>query len=147
MANIIKGSALAVAASLMAITGTASAATSFGTAQSTHVSNGIEEPWQNSRNDRNYRNDDNRRYNRGHDQRAYYGEPVYRNTRVWRGRDGRNYCRKKDGTVGLIVGGAVGALIGRELDGGYNRSLGTILGAAGGALLGREVARGGTRCR
>ena len=25
--------------------------------------------------------------------RRYYDEPVYRNTRVWRGRDGRTYCR------------------------------------------------------
>ncbi len=76
-----------------------------------------------------------------------YGEPVYRNTRVWRDRDGRSYCRKRDGTTGLIIGGAAGALLGRELDGGRDRALGTILGAAGGALLGREVDRGGSRCR
>ena len=77
----------------------------------------------------------------------FYGEPVYRNTQVWRGRDGNTYCRKKDGTTGLIIGGAVGALLGREVDGGYDRSLGTILGGAAGALLGKEVAQGGTRCR
>lgn len=75
----------------------------------------------------------------------YYYEPVYRDTRVWRGRDGRIYCRKRDGTTGLIVGGALGALIGREIDTRGDRTLGTILGAAGGALLGREVERG--RCR
>ena len=75
----------------------------------------------------------------------YYGEPVYRNTRVWRGRDGRVYCRKRDGTTGLIVGGALGAIIGREIDSRGDRSLGTILGAAGGALVGREIERG--RCR
>lgn len=95
--------------------------------------------------DRRWRDDRYRgNYNGG---RRYYDEPVYRNTRVWRGNDGRTYCRKKDGTTGLIIGGAAGALLGREIDGGHNRALGTILGAAGGALLGREVDRGGSRCR
>ncbi len=66
----------------------------------------------------------------------------------WRGRDGRTYCRRNDGTTGLLIGGAAGALIGREVAG-YrgDRTLGAILGAAGGALLGREVDRGGSRCR
>ena len=77
--------------------------------------------------------------------REYYYEPVYRDTRVWRGRDGRIYCRKRDGTTGLIVGGALGALLGREIDRYGDRTVGTILGAAGGALIGREVDRG--RCR
>jgi Glycine zipper 2TM domain len=64
----------------------------------------------------------------------------------WRGSDGRTYCRKSNGTVGLVVGGAAGALIGRGLDGGQNRATGTILGAAGGALIGREIQRK-RRCR
>ena len=34
---------------------------------------------------------------------------------TWRGRDGRYRCRRPDGTTGLIVGGAAGALIGREI--------------------------------
>ena len=70
-----------------------------------------------------------------------------RNDRVWRGDDGRYYCRRDNGTTGLIIGAAAGALLGREIDGGRNRTLGTILGAAGGALLGREIDRGGVRCR
>jgi outer membrane lipoprotein SlyB len=61
--------------------------------------------------------------------------------RTWRGRDGRYHCRRSNGTTGLIVGAAGGALIGRELDGGRNRATGTILGAAAGALIGREVQR------
>jgi len=68
--------------------------------------------------------------------------------RVYRGRDGRTYCRRSDGTTGLIVGGVSGALVGRSLDGGG--LLGTALGAAGGALAGRAVDRGLTareRCR
>jgi len=97
------------------------------------------------RHDRGYHG--NRPHYRARDSRVYYGEPVHRNTRVWRGNDGRYYCRKQNGTTGLIIGGAVGALLGREIDGGYDRTLGTILGAAGGALLGREIDRGGSRCR
>ena len=72
----------------------------------------------------------------------------YYNGRVWRDSQGRLRCRKKDGTVGLIVGGAAGALVGREVDGGRNRTTGTILGAAAGALLGREIDKSrGFRCR
>ncbi|SRR5258706_8071482 len=65
--------------------------------------------------------------------------------REWRGRDGRTYCRRSDGTTGLIVGGVAGALIGRGLDNGG--ATGTILGAAGGALAGRAIDRGGSRRR
>ena len=68
---------------------------------------------------------------------------------TWRGSDGRLYCRRSNGTTGLIVGGAGGALIGRAIDGGRNRTAGTILGAAAGALVGREVQRSRSvrRCR
>jgi hypothetical protein len=93
------------------------------------------------------------RYRSSHRPRAYYnsypanyGEPVYNNTRVWRGDDGRYYCRKSDGTTGLLIGGAVGALLGREVMGrSGDRTLGAILGAAGGALLGKSV-DSKTRC-
>jgi hypothetical protein len=61
--------------------------------------------------------------------------------RTWRGSDGRTYCRKANGTTGLIVGGAAGALLGREVDGGRSHTTGTVLGAAVGALLGRHVQR------
>lgn len=99
------------------------------------------EGWEHSRRHRHYRGGDY-----GYGQRAYYDEPVYRDTRTWRGQDGRYYCRKKNGTTGLIIGGAAGALLGRSIDRGYDRTLGTVIGAAGGALLGREIDRG-SRCR
>ena len=73
--------------------------------------------------------------------------PLRREDRIWRGDDGRYYCRRDNGTTGLIIGGAVGALVGRSLDGGRDRTVGTILGAAGGALLGREIDKGSLRCR
>ena len=68
---------------------------------------------------------------------------------TWQGRDGRIYCRRSNGTVGLIVGGAAGALVGRQIDGGRSRATGTILGAAAGALIGREIQRSASnrRCR
>lgn len=69
--------------------------------------------------------------------------------RTWRGRDGRIHCRRGNGTTGLLIGGAGGALIGRSLDGGRNRATGTIVGAVAGALVGREVQRSrqARRCR
>lgn len=71
----------------------------------------------------------------------------YYKGKTWRGKDGRYHCRKKDGTVGLLVGGAAGALIGREIDGGRDRATGTIVGAAAGALLGRHIDRNSGRGR
>ena len=67
----------------------------------------------------------------------------------WRGSDGRMYCRKPNGTVGLVVGGAAGALVGREIDKRGSRTTGTVLGAAVGALVGRHVQRNviSRRCR
>jgi hypothetical protein len=66
---------------------------------------------------------------------------------VWQGQDGRRYCRRSDGTTGLIVGAAGGALVGRAIDTRGSRGTGTILGAAVGALIGREIERGRSRCR
>lgn len=66
--------------------------------------------------------------------------------REWRGDDGRLRCRRSDGTVGLVVGAAGGALVGRAVDTRGERTTGTVLGAAAGALIGREVARK-RRCR
>lgn len=94
--------------------------------------------------DRYDRRDRYDRYDR-YDRR--YGQRVNRNTRVWRGNDGRTYCRKDDGTTGLLIGGAVGGLLGHEIAGRGDRTLGAILGAAGGALLGREIDKGSSRCR
>ncbi|QJB69072.1 glycine zipper 2TM domain-containing protein [Parasphingorhabdus halotolerans] len=84
-----------------------------------------------------------------YDDRGRYYEPqaLRRDDRIWRGNDGRYHCKRDNGTTGLIIGGAVGALLGRELDGGRDRTVGTLLGAAGGALLGREIDRGGLKCR
>lgn len=87
------------------------------------------------------RHHEDRRYARYYDNRGYYSGPR------WRGNDGRYRCRRADGTVGLLIGGVAGALVGRAIDTDGDRAVGTIVGAAGGALLGREVERGSARCR
>ena len=81
-------------------------------------------------------------------QSRYYRNGQYYGP-TWQGRDGRTYCRRSNGTVGLVVGGAAGALVGRSIDGGRHRTTGTVLGAAAGALIGREIARSRStrRCR
>jgi len=76
-------------------------------------------------------------------QQQYYGQQqAYYGNR-------RQRCSK--GTTGLVVGGAAGALLGRHVERGSNRSrysgnrrsgtTGAILGGAIGALVGRQVAR------
>lgn len=83
-----------------------------------------------------------------YDRYGRYYEPrqLSSSDRVWRGDDGRYYCRRDNGTTGLIIGAAGGALAGRAIDTRGERTTGTILGAAAGALLGREIDRG-ARCR
>ena len=89
--------------------------------------------------------------------RGYYAERYYRggyepmrvtrHTRIYRGYDNRYYCRRDDGTTGLIVGAAVGGLLGNSLKGGGSGVLETLIGAGAGGLLGREIDRGGVSCR
>jgi hypothetical protein len=89
----------------------------------------------------------------GYDAARYYRQGNYRerrlgrNDRVYRGNDGRYYCRRTDGTTGLIVGGVLGGLIGNTIADGHSSTLATILGASGGALLGKSIDRGNVRCR
>ncbi len=72
---------------------------------------------------------------------------------VYRGSDGRYYCKRNDGTTGLIVGAIGGGVLGNVIDGGRNRVGGTLIGGALGALLGNSIERGSNnnnsdvRCR
>lgn len=80
----------------------------------------------------------------------YVDAPTYRerrlanNDRVYRGRDGRYYCRRNDGTTGLIVGGIAGGALGAAFTSG---TLGTLLGAAAGAAVGNSIDRNNVKCR
>ncbi len=97
-----------------------------------------------------YRQHERERYReRVYDRYGRYYRPrvITRRTYIWRGRDGRYYCRRSNGTTGLIIGAAGGALVGRALTHRRDRTTGTIVGAALGALLGREIDRGELRCR
>lgn len=92
-------------------------------------------------------------------QRAYYADNFYRdgryyqqrrlgrNDRIYRGNNGRYYCRRSDGTTGLIVGGIGGGLLGTLLTNGGSNTLGALIGAGAGALLGSTVDRGQVVCR
>lgn len=98
---------------------------------------------------RDDRRDSRRHDNRRYDDRGRYSEPrrISRNDRVWQGNDGRYYCKRDNGTTGLIIGAAGGALVGRTIDTRGDRTVGTLLGAALGGVLGREIDRGEARCR
>ena len=94
----------------------------------------------------------------GYDASRYYRDgPSYRerqlaaDDRVYRGSDGRYYCKRNDGTTGLVVGAAAGGIFGNVIDGGHSRTAGTLIGAAVGALAGRSIDQSSTnnsiRCR
>ena len=86
--------------------------------------------------------------------RYYRDDPRYRERRltaddeIYRGSDGRYYCRRSDGTTGLVIGGIGGAALGNIIDGGRRRTAGTLIGGALGALIGRSVDQNSdVRCR
>ncbi|MBX7526643.1 glycine zipper 2TM domain-containing protein [Qipengyuania vesicularis] len=86
---------------------------------------------------------------RMYNDRGHYIEPrrITRNSYMWRGRDGRYYCKRDNGTTGLVIGAGVGALAGHELAGRGDKVLGAVLGGAVGAIIGREIDRGSLSCR
>lgn len=106
---------------------------------------------------RQYRNYDYNRYEGG--QNVYYADRYYRdgryyqprrlgrNDRIYRGGNGQYYCRRSDGTTGLIIGGIAGGLLGNSLGNGRSNTLGALLGAGAGAALGSSIDRGNVRCR
>ncbi|MBN8813963.1 MAG: glycine zipper 2TM domain-containing protein [Sphingomonas sp.] len=70
--------------------------------------------------------------------------------REWRGKDGRTYCRRSNGTTGLVVGGVAGALIGNGIAGRGDKLLGTAVGGVAGAFGGQAIDKTITkkrRCR
>lgn len=101
-----------------------------------------------------YAGDD--RYEADYDPSRYYRDgPGYQervlaaDDRVYRGTDGRYYCKRNDGTTGLIIGAAGGGILGNVIDGGHSRAAGTLIGAALGALAGKAVDQSNNqiRCR
>ena len=85
-------------------------------------------------------------YERHYRAGAYEPYPLGYDDRVYRGSDGRYYCRRRDGTIGLVVGAGVGALLGNLVAPRGSKTIGTIIGAAGGAAIGYAIERGELRC-
>jgi hypothetical protein len=81
------------------------------------------------------------------DNRRYPPRRLGRNDRIYRGSDNRYYCRRDDGTTGLIVGGIAGGVLGNVIAPGGSKTLGTIIGAGAGALIGRAIDDGDIVCR
>lgn len=89
--------------------------------------------------------------------RYYRDDPNYRerrlsdNDRVYRGKDGRYYCKRDNGTTGLIVGGVAGGILGNIIAPGGSALLGTIIGAVGGGVAGKAIdkndSKDGVNCR
>lgn len=81
------------------------------------------------------------------DGRYYQQRRLTNNDRIYRGSNGRYYCRRNDGTTGLIIGMVGGSLLGRAIAPNGSRTLGAILGGGAGALIGRSIGRDGVHCR
>ena len=107
-----------------------------------------------------YRNSNDGRYADDRDENGYDASRDYRdgpnyqerelatNDRVYRGSDGRYYCKRNDGTTGLVIGAVGGGILGNVIDGGRSRTVGTLIGGALGALAGRSVERSqSVRCK
>ncbi len=87
------------------------------------------------------------RYHR-EDQVRYQERRMGDNERIYRGQDGRYYCRRSDGTTGLVVGAVAGGVLGNVIAPGNSDLLGTVLGAVLGGVAGREIDRmRDVRCR
>lgn len=86
-------------------------------------------------------------YERYYRSGTYDPRPLGYNDRIYRGQDGRYYCERSDGTLGLVAGGVAGGVLGNLIAPRGSRTLGTIIGAAGGAALGAAIERGEVRCQ
>ena len=76
----------------------------------------------------------------------YRAQRVSRNDRIYRGSDNNYYCRRDDGTTGLIIGATAGAVLGNIIAPGESKVIGTIIGGGAGALIGRAIDDGDLKC-
>jgi hypothetical protein len=119
-----------------------------GHAKHQESSRGYDRKWKDydyNRHEPGYSRYDAARYYRPSNGR-YQARRLGRNDRIYRGSDERYYCRRDDGTTGLIVGGVAGGVLGHIIAPGDSKTLGTLIGAGAGALLGRYVDRGDVVC-
>ena len=89
---------------------------------------------------------------------GYYADNYYRSgnyapaqlsatDRIYRGNDNRYYCRRRDGTTGLIIGALGGGVLGNVIAPGGSKTLGSIIGGGLGAVLGNSIGRNNVTCR
>ena len=92
------------------------------------------------------------RYN-GYYANNYYRSGNYRpyqmsnSDRIYRGTDNRYYCRRNDGTTGLIIGAIGGGVLGNAIAPGGSKTIGSILGGSLGAILGKSIDGSNVTCR
>jgi hypothetical protein len=115
--------------------------------------------YRDDRYDRDRRHDRDGRWDRGYgdgwdptpyyrrDERRYRARRMSYGDRIYRGSDNRYYCRRDDGTAGLIVGGIAGGVLGNVIAPRRSKTIGTIIGASAGAILGKKVDDGNIVCR
>jgi hypothetical protein len=78
----------------------------------------------------------------------YQERSVSRDERIYRGHDGRYYCRHSDGSTGLIVGAIAGGALGNAIAPGGSELFGTVLGAVAGGAAGQAIDQNNdVRCR
>ncbi len=94
-----------------------------------------------------YPSDDGYDWSRDYRAGSYEPYAMGRDDYLYRGSDGRYYCKRRDGTVGLVVGAGVGGVLGNVIAPRGSKTIGTILGAAGGAAIGYAIERGEMRCQ
>ena len=82
-----------------------------------------------------------------HDNRRYRARRMGRADVIYRGSDDRYYCRRDDGTTGLIVGGIAGGVLGNIIARERSKTIGTIIGASAGAMIGKSIDDGNIVCR
>ena len=89
---------------------------------------------------------------------GYYADNYYRSgnyapaqlsasDRIYRGNDNRYYCRRRDGTTGLIIGALGGGVLGNVIAPGGSKTLGSIIGGGLGAVVGKSIDRNNVTCR
>ena len=78
---------------------------------------------------------------------SYQAYPLTNDSRIYRGTDGRYYCDRRDGTVGLVVGAGIGGLLGNLIAPRGSNTIGTLIGAGAGAAIGYAIERGEVRCQ
>ncbi len=80
------------------------------------------------------------------DDRHYKPRRLTRDDYVYRGNDGRYYCRRSDGTTGLVLGAIAGGTLGNVIAPGENKLIGSLVGGSLGAIIGKSL-DDGVECR